>query len=460
MGNGDTTDPHDAIKKDLEIKKLKREIEQLDFESEKRSAEARFEKSKRELELASLQRLEAKDAREAARAPLETNKLTEEINKLKREREQLDNDSRPKWALALRWSRIIGPIGSFITGSIALLVSFLSLGITSRLTEQQTNKLRADQILDQDRFFRETVEKATEPAAPIYRRIAFIWALHAFWNKRQSPALASVLVSMLRYDPDDDIQQASVGEINRAYSSATDQEARSVIKQLLFGSAAQVPGGAEKMGMVQETWNAVSSNSPIRKALPGIISEARDHLEGTNFRSFSVDGLFLVEAKFSGSDLTRADATLWTANRADFSRCDLTYATFSDCSLRNAKFGGATLRQARFRGSDLEGADFTGVSDADTCDMAGANISHVTGFDEAQTDRFFREGAVEMSKDNFDKWKSAGQRLPSDANERLDWRKAGFSLGPDRNPILSDGHKPKHGLQPAVRNWRPGKTGG
>jgi len=465
MSNGDDADAQDLIKKDLEIKKLKREIAQLSFVADKQAiitpaGEAEFEKRKRELDLASLRVLQEKEVRETERFTQEKSKLDQEIKKLTLEREQLERDSKPFWAGLLRLTRVIGPVGAFATGIIALVISLSSLNVTkhlseeqAKLSEEQTNKLKADQILDQDKFFRETLEKATDDSTPIFRQVAFIRALDGFWNQRQAPTLASALVSMLVYDPKAEIQQACAQELTRAYNANTDPNDRSVINHLLFGSRGTTSGDAGRLGIVQETWAVLSDQAqqvdPRKALLLNIISKAAGHLETTNFHDFSAEGLLMADAKFAGSYLQGVQATRWTLHNADFSQCDLRSANFGDCSLVGAKLIGTHLAQAIFTGSNLEKADFTNADGMDKCYLAGANISQVLGLDKLNKDTAFDQGAVEMSSSEFEqRWK---QNLPIDPDERRSWRQAGFPLGQDGNPVLSDGHAPKNGLQPVPR---------
>ena len=75
MSNPPDADSQDLTRKILENKKLKREIEQLAFEAEKRgftsaAGEANFERTKREADLAELRRLERKDLRETDEAAM------------------------------------------------------------------------------------------------------------------------------------------------------------------------------------------------------------------------------------------------------------------------------------------------------------------------------------------------------------------------------------------------------
>ena len=453
MSNSEHPDPQDLIKRDLEIKKLRREIQQLTFETDKQgllspAGEANFEKTKRDLDLASLRRLEAQDLRETARADLEKNKLSQEIGKLERERQQLDADARPGWARMLRWSRIIGPFGSFLTGTLALIVSGLSFYTTSRLSEQQTNKLKLDQILEQDRFFGDILEKATDPIAPVYRRGPFIAALDAFWNKRQSPALASALLSMIVHDPADEIRQACKQEIDRAWAAA-EQNERSDVNSVLFGSRGKEPDIEGRMGVVQVTWTLLNdqgppkilANDPRKAALLQIISKAGPHLENTNFASFIAERLLLKEAKFKGADLNGVHATEWILSNADFSQCDLKFAIFINCALDGAILTKAVLTGATFMGSDLENADFTNAKFDDpkvkNC-LVRANILNVQGLDQAYREEAFNQGAVEMSLNDFNRWKEAGMNLPSDLGERRSWRQAGFLLNDKGNPTLPD----------------------
>jgi Pentapeptide repeats (8 copies) len=456
MSNSEHPDPQDLIKRDLEIKKLRREIQQLTFAADKQgfmspAGEANFEKTKRELDLAGLCRLEAQDLREAARADLEKSKLDQEIGKLKRERQQLDADARPGWARMLRWSRIIGPFGSFLTGTLALIVSGLSFCTTSRLSEQQTNKLKLDQILEQDKFFGDILEKATDPTAPLYQRGPFIAALDAFWNKRQSPALASALLSMIVHDPANEIQQACKQEIDRAWAAAQQNE-RPDVNSVLFGSRAKEPDVEGRMGVVQVTWTLLNDHEPPlgdktpvsdprKAALLQIISKAGPHLENTNFAFFIAEGLLLPDAKFKGADLHGVHATEWTLSNADLSQCDLQYAIFTNCELDGAILKKAVLTGAIFRGSDLENADFTNAKLGDPKiknSLACANILQVHGLDHAYREEAFNQGAVEMSRNDYDRWKHAGMNLPGDLGERRSWRQAGSLLNDKGDPTLPD----------------------
>jgi Pentapeptide repeats (9 copies) len=456
MSNSEHPDPQDLIKRDLEIKKLRREIQQLTFEADKQgfmspAGEANFEKTKRELDLAGFRRLEAQDLRQTERADLEKKKLDQEIGKLERERALLDADARPGWARILRWSRVIGPFGSFLTGTLALIVSGLSFYATWRLQDEQTNKLKLDQILEQDRFFGDILEKATDPAAPFFRRGPFIAALDAFWNKRQSPALASALLSMIVHDPADEIQQACKQEIDRAWAAA-EQNERPDVNRVLFGSRGKEPDIEERLGVVQVTWTLLNdqeaplgdkttASDPRKAALLQIISKARPHLENTNFASFIANGLVLPDAKFKGADLHGVHATAWTLSNADFSQCDLQYAVFTNCELDGANLKEAVLTDATFMGSDLENAYFTNAKLGDrkiNNSLACANILQVHNLDQAYREEAFDQGAVEMSRNDFDRWKHAGMNLPGNLGERRSWRQAGFLLDHEGNPTLPD----------------------
>src|SRR5208283_2479284 len=290
--------------------------------------EASFEKSKRELDLANLGLLQEKEVRETERFAQEKSKLDQEIKKLSLEREQLERDSRSIWAGLLKWSGIIGPIGSVATAIIALGVSWASLNVTKHLSEEQgklseeqaklseeqakvseeqINKLKADQVLDQDKFFREALEKATESSdsTPIFRQVALIRALDGFWNRRQAPALASTLLSILVYGSKVELQQACAEELTRAYSTSVDQNDRLFINHLLFGSIATAAGDDERLGMVQEALAKLSNQpqeaDPRKTALLNIISNAATHLENTNVHDLSAEGLLMAGANFSGS---------------------------------------------------------------------------------------------------------------------------------------------------------------
>src|ERR1700730_11210659 len=210
MRSAGNIDPFDTIKKDLEIKKLEREIAQLDFVAAKQALitaadQAAVEKSERD--------------RDIERFTREQRRLEEEIEKLTLEREQLRREIKSRWTGLLKFAAIIGPMGSVLTAIIALLLTYSSLNVTkhlseeqgklseeqarlsqdqAKLSEEQIAKLKADQILDQDKFFRETLEKAAEsnPTTPSFSEIAFIRALDGFWNGRHASALAGTLVSI------------------------------------------------------------------------------------------------------------------------------------------------------------------------------------------------------------------------------------------------------------------------
>jgi uncharacterized protein YjbI with pentapeptide repeats len=464
MRSAGNIDPFDTIKKDLEIKKLEREIAQLDFVAAKQALitaadQAAVEKSERD--------------RDIERFTREQRRLEEEIEKLTLEREQLRREIKSRWTGLLKFAAIIGPMGSVLTAIIALFLTYSSLNVTkhlseeqgklseeqarlsqdqAKLSEEQIAKLKADQILDQDKFFRETLEKAAEsnPTTPSFSEIAFIRALDGFWNGRHASALAGTLVSILVYNEKPEIQQACAEELARAVNANSNQSDRSAIIHLLFGS----PGATKdegNLGVVQETLGKLGSQAQhpdlIKTALLKMISKAAGHLETTNFHDFSVDSLLMAGARFAGSNLEGLQAIRWTLDKADLSGCDLQSARFADCSLGGASFKGAHLGAAVFTGSNLTGADFTGADGIDKCYLGGADISTVIGLDNANRNQAYDQGAVEMSSLDFDRWKSAGLNVPKDRDERKSWVKVGFRLDPDGNPIMADGQRPNSGLK-------------
>lgn len=83
----------------------------------------------------------------------------------------------------------------------------------------------------------------------------------------------------------------------------------------------------------------------------------------------------MTGAVFSGCDLTKVDASLWTLDRARFTTTDLTEATLAWAP--NATFDAITLSRANLSGANVKGASFVGAS----LDHAILDDAHAEGAD-------------------------------------------------------------------------------
>jgi uncharacterized protein YjbI with pentapeptide repeats len=459
--NDDTPNDLSELKNQLETRKLRLEIERLLFETKKLSRTnpidaAAFEKSKQDLEFGSLTRGEVKQDLEIQKLRKELAKLGDDRKKSKLERRQLAIDLKTLqscWGSWFNLSRIL-PGAS---GMMAMVISILSLyWVNNKIAESQIKKAAADQILHQDKFFRETLAKATEQGAPLSTHIAFLSALNAFWNARQATTLANAFTSLLLYDKAKDAVTICGASLLHAYeipsgegsSVKADQEA---IRKELFGSVGTGEQAVGQIGVIQRAIERLSEPSYKNEIsqdlanlrlqqLSDVISYNRSRLRSANFNGLMAEGLELVRANLTDSDLGNLQATRWFLTDADFSRSRLVSAKLDSCALDGALFRKAVLDYANLVGSTLVKADFTDASYSHYLGLGGTNLLGTTGLTSAALQRAFDDGAVRMTPEKFRFWKKKGSFFPSDKGKRQSWQENDFSIDDKSGtPVLKGG---------------------
>jgi hypothetical protein len=155
------------------------------------------QKREQEPDLATIKREESKQELELEKLRKEIAKIDDDREKLNLEKRQLTIEVRTLdcslWRFLFNLSRIL-PGAS---GIIALIVSVWTYNtVNQRIADSQIKMAEEDERLDQDKYFRETLLKATEKDVPIPTHIAFLSALNAFWNVRQAATLANAFTSL------------------------------------------------------------------------------------------------------------------------------------------------------------------------------------------------------------------------------------------------------------------------
>jgi uncharacterized protein YjbI with pentapeptide repeats len=366
---------------------------------------------------------------------LEKRKLLAEAKKTEREE---DNLSRTGGFFA----RV--PILSSVT---AMVLSVSSLFLTAITTCTQSAKTAADQALDLDKRCSEILAKATDAAAPTYSRVAFIWSLRSFWDKKHAEVVANALALMIVNESQSEVVEACTENLGRGYDNAPDPSDKDFVRSALFGTPPSRNSIFQDLGIIRRAmvhldqsrdWSQISRDSR-RNQLVSIIEKNKEHLQNSNFNSLSLDRQYLPSANFSGSDFSHAMADSWNLDNVNFSSCCLDDAHFTNASLRNANFSGCSLTYTDFGGSDLYGARFY-AADCRTAILAKANVKEAKGVDLGRAEH---EGAVVMSSTDFITWTRNGRLVPQDLGERTRWKDEGFNINRHGGPVFRDKSLPK-----------------
>jgi hypothetical protein len=398
----------------LQIKKQKAEIDKLELE-----------KSKLTKELRSLQ--SAIDSSEASvkkkKEALEQEKLSIEVANLR------------FWKGIFSKLAVIAPS----TGLIALFVSFGSLLATCTSNKSQELNQTESRALEEEKFFHDTLEKATDDNSPLERRVAFIWSLDTFWKTSHARALANAFGSMLLNDDHEQIVSACCDSLGYGYKLAQKQEDREELRKILFGVRAtsddmlEVPGVLRRTFLLLDHFNETPNlkNQDRRKYLSFIIENNKAHLQNCDFSDIAPNGLTMVKANFSGSDFSRAQFH----GRFDQSN-------FCNCVFANAQFQHSWFTRAEFFGSDFFAADFS-ESNFTGANFGGANLYGVLSLEQNVKDQAYTQGAVEMSDPkDFALWKQTAL-IPSDQSQLKSWRQKGFKIDKVGKPVLANTSSPE-----------------
>jgi hypothetical protein len=272
------------------------------------------QKREQEPDLATIKREESKQELELEKLRKEIAKIDDDREKLNLEKRQLTIEVRTLdcslWRFLFNLSRIL-PGAS---GIIALIVSVWTYNtVNQRIADSQIKKAEADERLDQDKFFRETLLKATEKDVPIATHIAFLSALNAFWNARQAATLANAFTSLVLYSDEKYTIEVCGTSLSHAYEVPSEQSDRDAIREELFGSLGSGDELSGKIGLIQRMLNRLAEPSyksdfnqelgALRsRELLNVISSNKSHLHATNFTGFQAEGLQLVGADFTGVD--------------------------------------------------------------------------------------------------------------------------------------------------------------
>jgi hypothetical protein len=376
---------------------------------------------------------------------LETRKVELENAKLAIEAENLRTTSG-RLALVPIWSSLT-----------ALFVSLGSIALTAFTAFVQLQKTNDDKRLEQDKFFRETLEKATDQQAPVYRRVAFIWTLNSFWKTTHFEELSNAFGSMLINDTHREIISACADSLGHASEHFLDHSEQEKFRKVLFGTPISKGGSNGDRGVIGWALDIVGDSPPQedvsggaiwqmkRNKIIDVILKNQGHLQDCDFSVVTLPNLFWRDgADFSGSDFSNARLISWHAEAPVFSGCRLVGAKLQDSSLRRAKFLNSDLQSTSFLGSDISGAEFNGANLRGT-NLSGANLKDTKGLPKDVMDQAVKSGAVLMNSADFARWKEFSY-LPLDAGENYRWQRDGFKVDQMGQPVFADGSHPEHGL--------------
>jgi hypothetical protein len=430
-------------KKQLEIDKLRLENVRLEFEKRKLTKinaddEAEFQKQKQNLEL----------------------------GKLNAEKEKLETE-----LANLKLTRGFPSLLPLFSSMIALLLSFASVALTVATSITQMKKTEIDEQLDQDKGFRETLEKATDEHGN--RRAAFVWTLNSFWNTTHATELANAIGTMFDKAEENEIALACSDSLGSAYNAIKADAQRETLNEVLFGKSRNKNGPLPDRGVVGRSLDNLSAlpqgadqikmRKLKRDCLTFVISKNLSHLRNCDFSGFTLSDLTGKSAIFAGSDFSQARLNGMKIERADFSNCELQgvqlerawllHAKFLRSDLANANFRGSNLNYADFTGSNLLDADFTGAT-VDGAILSRTNLKNPAGLSKDLVDAAFRSGAVSMNSDDFDRW-NIENLVPNDPHEYSRWQQDGFQVDEAGRPVFAENKSPEHGLFRAYPSYFP-----
>ena len=265
------------------------------------------------------------------------------------------------------------------------------------------------------------------------RQIAGALALGKSWNaSRDSELIAGVLSSLLSSDKKA-VRDASSEAIGWAHGWPRRVEScNASADATLFGEARGAPGA------VGREWEKVRHSTTLAAMprrdfactdpatfSPPALEDCRSRLTQRSTALKSVPAR-ADEAELRAETFREVVHKSWScldrANLADF---DLRHASLWDAHLSEAN-----LEEADLCGADLRNARLTGLW-APHSTFALANVFRAT-MDEPLKSRALDCGAVEMDKDAWRLWSSAGYPLPKSWPS---WRSSGYAVSPRGLPL-------------------------
>jgi len=372
---------------------------------------------------------------------LELSKLDHEVESLKSQLDQAQNEKR-KLELEVeflvsqvgRWgtfARVAWPIVSVILSTVIAATAVI-FTVRANGVEAENHKRQEYISIKHNEWetYNSAFHDATDESKGNDGRISGIWALndpYFSWNNEYFQTTAHALVSVLVTGADD----------GDPHIAASKQAVRLEAAQVLGGLTPCVPSQSG-----QQTASGAITNflfgTVNDKQTPGIISRAesyltvrRGQLKATTVVDLKLSAIRLVVQRHRGC-LAWTDLNGYDLKKIDLSTANLAYAGLIAADLQDSDLRGGNLRGADFTDSNLNGSHLAGTEGWDQSVFKGANIKNVQDAPPGFREWALNQLAVDMESVAWSSWKMKQFPEPVDWAK---WRASGFALRSDGVPV-------------------------